>query len=366
MLLEKKEISPIFEKKKQKNFEKIGIIQLLSFWNKKTRNLWANKFLINSLIKQKDYSTLFELINNNYDFSKSQQIKINKSLNHSFINRHYEDKFSLIKTLEKYNIKISNENYYYLLVSNVFNNTLQDLSKNNISTETKDMCIKVFKLLEDKDFKKEFQEFIVKDIEFRPQDFGAGINWSMNRNIYYEPLKNLHLFNGMTKLQFQRIIKSEIGSEGVLNDFKSLANKAQIDLNTLEKLGINTQTIIEKAQKSLLLKEDSLTNEMKENINNIIKEIENIKKNENDLYSDEYKEEIKKLIDDRLPNVIKKYLSIDEEYRTTLKNIEGKYPSQLLLESLSSIYDRVNQINKSINENKVSNLSIDNRKLKLL
>lgn len=368
MLLEKREISPIFEKKKLNKFENIGMTQMLTFWNKETRGLWRKKFLVNSLIKQKDYSTLFELINNDYNFSKSQYVKINKSLNDALIDRHYRDKLGIIQTLDKYKIEINNEKYYYLLISNVFNEALNGKNKNNIynvSEEERELCVKVVALLEDVDFKKGLHEFIIKDMEIRPQDFGGGLNWAMNRNVYYEFSKNIHLFNGMSKGQFKRIIKSGIAGEGVVDYFQSLANKADLDIQLLAQLGVNTKSIVEKAQKSLLLKEDSLTPEMKELVDKISQEIEKIQKNDSELLLND-KEELHKLIDEILPNVIGKYLSIDEEYRTTLKNVEGKYPSQLLLESLDNIYVQVNEINKSINEDKVSKLSIDNRKLKFV
>lgn len=360
MLKEKKETLNIFEKKEYYKFEKVGLIQTLKIWSRETHQFLRKKLLINSLIKQKDFSTLFELINNNYNFSKSENKKINKELNNALIERTYEEKFGLIETLEKYKIEINDEKYYYLLISNVFNNSLKDFKKNKISENKKTICEKILHLLEDKKFKEGLHEFIVKDIENRPRDFGGGINWSMNRDVYYEPGKSLHLFEGMSKSQFKRIINSEIGSLGILNEYVALANNAPIDIEVLNELGIDTKSLVEKAQKSLLLKEESLTEEMKEKINNISKNIEKIQNTENI----EYKEVISKIIEETLPNVIKKYLSIDEEYRETLKNIEGKYPSQLLLESLENIDLQVNDINREINEEKVSHLSIETRKLK--
>lgn len=366
MLLKEKEKTNIFEKKKFNKFYDISMIQMLTIWNKETRELWKKKFLIDTLIEEKDFSTLFELENNNFKFTISQYKKIIKNLNKALVDNYYQDKFSLIKIMDQYKIEIPNETYYHFCISNVFNKAIKTISvdPNDIANENEKICYRILTLLKDKNFKEGLKEFIVKDIEKKPNELSESLKWSMSRSVYYEPCKNMHLFGNMEKSQYKRILKIGIGNAIVMNDYKALANQAKIDLEVLETLGINTKTIIEKAQKTLLLREESLTTEMKEVIENISCEIEKIQKKENGQYSKVYKEEIYKLVEETLPNVIKKYLSIDEEYRNTLKNIEGKYPSDLLLESLNNIYQQVNMMNQCMNEEKVSNLSIDNRKIK--
>lgn len=332
----------------------------MSIWNKNTREIWKKKFLISSLIKDRDFSTLFELSKNGYEFSDKQEKNIQKALNHSLIDRRYQNKLSIIKTLEKYHVPISNENYYHLMISNNFNLLLDAMEKEKINEDQKSMCEKFLIQLENIEFKKGLQEFIVQEIENRPQDFGGGIDWSMNRDVYYEPIQRPYLFQGMSKSQLSRIIKSGIGSDSVLNDYKVLLNQADIDNNIIKEFGLDTKGIVAKAQKDMLLNESALTEEMKNKINLISVEIEKIQKHDKETYQ----LEIEKISNELLPGIVKKYLSIDEEYRTSLRNVEGKLPSELLMESLNNIYLQVNYINQQINEEKITALSVDNRKLK--
>lgn len=365
MLLNKEDSHQILEKKENKKsvkFEKFSFIQTLFLWNKETREYWRQNFLINNLIKQKDFSTLFELKKNNYELSEKQEKNLNKTINNTLVDRTYPEKSNIFNILEKYNVTITNENYYHFMISNTFTNLAKQYKNNNINEKNEELFLNIISMLENKDFKKDFHEFIVKDIMNSPQDFGAGINWSMNKNVYYEPLENEHIFAGMTKTQYHKIIKTGIGTEHLLNEYRALAMKAPIDMEILDNLGIDTKSIVEKAQRTLLLKEESLIPEMKSMINKISEEVEKFKK----CNQEEFNEEIEKIANQILPNIVKKYLSIDEEYRISLRNIEGKLPSELLLESLSNIEIRVKDINHSINEKKVSDLSVDNRKLKFL
>jgi hypothetical protein len=66
----------------------------------------------------------------------------------------------------------------------------------------------------------------------------------------------------------------------------------------------------------------------------------------------------------RVPEIIKKYLSIDSSYRETLKNIEGKDSKQLMMESLGHINDILTIEIKNLNEEKIKDLSITQRHLK--
>lgn len=363
-MLEKKETLNIFEKKECSQFDKIGLLQTLKTWSIKAHRFLKRKWLIKSLIEQKDFATLFELKNRNYDFSESENEKINEGLNNILVKRDYRGKFELIDLIEKNKIEIDNEKYYYFIISNDFNDFLKEVDFLNESGEECDknkliICKKLFKLLKDKNFREDFHEFIVKDMENRPRGFN-GMSWWLDRVVYQNPQKNSHIFEGISKSRLNRMMNSKIESVNIVNEYRELANKATVDEGFLNELGFDTTSLVKKAQASLFLKEESLTEEMKEKLNKICKSIEKAQNTENK----EYQEEIKKITEYILPKVIKKYLSIDEEYRETLKNIEGKCSSELLLESLDNIYSQINKINREINEEKIKYLSIEKRKLK--
>lgn len=73
------------------------------------------------------------------------------------------------------------------------------------------------------------------------------------------------------------------------------------------------------------------------------------------------KHQIKKIIDERIPEILEKYISIDEEYKKSLMNTEGKTPFDLMIASLENILSYFKEINLSLNEEKVKELSVKER-----
>lgn len=98
---------------------------------------------------------------------------------------------------------------------------------------------------------------------------------------------------------------------------------------------------------------DKLPVEAKNKINNIQKVITEINS-----------EETTKFFNERLPVILKKYFSIDEEYRTSLKNVEGYNAQELMLQALDNIEKLVTSKKEDNNVILISELSIENRKLK--
>ena len=54
--------------------------------------------------------------------------------------------------------------------------------------------------------------------------------------------------------------------------------------------------------------------------------------------------QIKKLIDERIPEILEKYISIDDEYKKSLINTEGKTPFDLMIGSLENILSYFNRV----------------------
>lgn len=83
-----------------------------------------------------------------------------------------------------------------------------------------------------------------------------------------------------------------------------------------------------------------------------------------DMFEKKQHYELENLYKD-LPNVIEKFISIHPEYRNTLKNIEGKSPEQLMEDSLNTIENKFKEYWENINQNKVTDLSIVQRAIKM-
>lgn len=99
--------------------------------------------------------------------------------------------------------------------------------------------------------------------------------------------------------------------------------------------------------------------------NNVLNEIyliyKKLEHEKNNLIVLNEKHQIKKLIDERVPEILEKYISIDEEYKKSLTNTEGKTPFDLMISSLENILNYFKEINLSLNEEKVKELSVKER-----
>lgn len=84
----------------------------------------------------------------------------------------------------------------------------------------------------------------------------------------------------------------------------------------------------------------------------------------NDMFEKKQHHELENLYKD-LPQVIEKFISIHPDYRDTLKNVEGKSPEQLMIESLNVIEDKFKLYWENINQDKVTDLSIVGRAIKM-
>lgn len=62
-----------------------------------------------------------------------------------------------------------------------------------------------------------------------------------------------------------------------------------------------------------------------------------------------------------IPDILKKYLTIDKTYRTTLKNVDSKNAEELMIESLRRIETIFNDSFMYMNELNLSSLSVSNR-----
>lgn len=77
-------------------------------------------------------------------------------------------------------------------------------------------------------------------------------------------------------------------------------------------------------------------------------------------------EQLQLMLDKRIPEVLSKYLTIDPDYRTSLKNIEGKNAQELMIESLNNIASLFHNMYQEINQESVNSLSATTRYTKAL
>lgn len=75
---------------------------------------------------------------------------------------------------------------------------------------------------------------------------------------------------------------------------------------------------------------------------------------------------VNNLFNERVPEILKKYLTIDDQYKTTLTNANGKNAKELMVESLENICSNFEETWKNMNTNAISDLSATNKYTKSL
>ena len=140
-------------------------------------------------------------------------------------------------------------------------------------------------------------------------------------------------------------------------DIKNLLNKTK---------GVFSERYIEEtaAKTTQTLAHNYKVHNLPTDTQKLLKEIQGIYSNFNH-HKDSLNEDqaflVNNLFEKRIPEVLQKYFSIDQEYRVTLTNSEGKNAKDLMNESLTNFKNKLSDILENINENKLSELNVTKR-----
>ena len=175
-------------------------------------------------------------------------------------------------------------------------------------------------------------------------------------------LKNVSFDNFVKlneKLQSQELYSTHYG---ILNNITN--NFYSNDLNTI--LDTTKSNYSNNLVKNLTIEkiksENHKMNDLPQKVLDIIKKIETLytkiqeSKNEHtDL------QQLNIMLEKRIPEILSKYLTIDPDYRTSLKNTEGKNAQELMVEGINNIYITFENVYKDINQESIHSLSVTTR-----
>lgn len=343
---------------------------------------------VNQFIKTKNYDLVYGLINNGYKLNKKQTANVQNHIDEILIRSR---EVPICKLLENYlsiGFKISEnkkEQYLYTLITN--NNDLnEDYSLSFFLNEKKNMKIyfdnksmELPYLTKDlRDYAKE--KFVTTQLsqlmkhildKRSPYKYKGGINTPIKspkedkynaKNVenllngkYTEVLIKHIMFNdfldftvklesvypngySQVKVMCQNIIKKyykEAVNESVIN-----SNKGEIVINEIKSPNIELKIIPQEAKEIL------------ENIEKLYENIKHSKLEEFDTIN---------LVEKKVPEILRKYLTIDEKYKENLINNEGKTAEELIIESLKNINSHLEKIWVDVNQQKLNSLSVTNR-----
>lgn len=145
---------------------------------------------------------------------------------------------------------------------------------------------------------------------------------------------------------------------GIVNNY--YANEMQpFYLNVKQRY---TTDFIENLIVNKVKREIEVLKEIPKEALDIIQSIEltfkNIEKHNNDV---DNIDNLQLMVEKRIPEVLSKYLTIDPDYRTSLKNMEGKNAQELMIDSLKNIADIFQDTYKNLNQDTLHSLSATNK-----
>lgn len=356
-------------------FENLG-----SFFNSKNQD---NKFFsekFEKFFELNDYLFCLDLIEQGYESSKSQNKKLYKKINEKIENKDYH--FKEIKKYLFIPIKLR----------------IKSIIMSDFNYSERDNVNKEFRLLLKEDNGESFKSLAIESLDDFLSFYVNGMDsfndfCSYDRSEFEKKQKQLNQI-----LMYTLNISKTIVENYEINNVLDIAKKLE---KTLKKIESKTGTSykdrsfsrisyysLENYQKEMvksITESNSNENEKKEilrrlesskiidkkfeikqefsiqdlphKIQNKISEIENL--------LDTLEDEDKLLFNEKITNIVKKYLSIDVDYRTTLKNIEGYNAEQLMEQSLDNLEVIFEKKIIDNNQNSLTELSIENRKLKI-
>lgn len=362
-----------------------------------------NRSEINSLIDMHNYNIIFYMLESGYELTSQEKIKVEQNLGKSLEDDRYTYRdyvlldsfiklgFSLPEKSKAHffsNLLTKSDNsvvsYYEPHKLDFFMNSNEDISLKNKMTLKKELThlpeqLELIQNSEDKTLKyltHELKSYIHDNIE---KIFLNSFNELIQKithvkssgyphiqllNLLEEKNKDL-LLSTVPLSQFLEATKTLINFDSFYA--KSVAQECnniihswyKEDINKLIKNSVTTtDRIKQKTQK--LLKEEVYSIKM----NSLPKEVETILGNINELYNnlhnkDDY--DIKNLFENKIPEILKKYLVIDQSNRKTLRNVDNKNAEELMIDSLNNIKQYFENKYMQDNENALSSLSATNR-----
>lgn len=226
-------------------------------------------------------------------------------------------------------------NVFTYLINNLIDNF--NLSGSNYSYTMHSTAILLLEILTD-----DRKDFLLKEINF---DSLLQVMTNFNNKIQnssYQEIKDALKY--LLNTYYQDNIND------IISNVKEQYNESYIEKTVIQHMKEETQHITIA----------NLPNEAKEKLKEIhilYRKIHqsNIKPTETELYN------VNNLFEKRIPEILKRYLTIDEQYQTTLTNTNGKNAQELMIDSLVNIYSNFNQVWENINSQAVSSLSATNK-----
>lgn len=307
---------------------------LVNYLEKKFNDESFNKMFLNKIINlynKRSYNSLLQL--------KSPFYNENTSIVSTSFLKHKETDSKLLILVFS----------FYLSEFMKFNNREAFMELFVSCKETSDQCVKNLSnslsslktlLLAERDYS--FSQIKKSDVE----------NMIKNNINYYRD-SSLSLVEKLFKYASPKI--ENYYEEERKEHLEKLVSELSITDNAINKLN-------NKINKKIINLKEDLSEELKIAIKKIESNIHFCLKNQKNLNHEQIFL-LQKLLNEDIPEDLSKYLSIDISYRETLFNSEGKNATEILNNSLSKISTIIKDYVELINQNKVDELSVSNRKI---
>ena len=191
------------------------------------------------------------------------------------------------------------------------------------------------------------------------------INIKLNNHIkYWSKKNNQFIFDVVYEKE-----RKQLNIENLENSINSIEEKISKLFNKKSNIQINVKEIIKSneiksTEKVFNSNLETIKEKLQKSILDVIKEIEKTYSycvdNKDKLEINKWKD-LEKLYNDILPQTLNNYLNVHKEKRDTELSIQEKTSTELLVDSLKSIEEILNQAFTYINSENIKNLSLNNR-----
>lgn len=340
---------------------------------------------IDQLIKNNMLEAVFDYMDSGYELNKKQLQEVSSKIMQS--NLHYVKQYfnhaSIVQILQNkendfiYDLILNNERWEFVRLDSSSRLSIcfnQKISDPKFQEKIKTNWLKNVEELAANNFFyrtiKDKPQFFRKKIEKIFDMWNDFILKDLNMNDFFEQISTLEKIKKHTDTGVDVIHISTLNN--LIREFKTKGEqqiKEEMTNKQNKIKGIYSETNINQLLSSEMLstyqnkKVEDLPISSQEVLNNINHHFQLLTQHEK-LLTIDMTHKIELLMTKKLPEIINKYLNIDNDYRETMTNSQGKNAQELMLESLTKINTDLELIREQLNEDKVRSLSATTRHIK--
>ena len=211
-----------------------------------------------------------------------------------------------------------------------------------------------------------FNKFLKNDKFFYPDYHWRNTFLNYHETILHNITKKelQFIFESLKKIKAKKLSNTDISKMIEIiqkNSYKIISKDIENDIQKFKNKPTESHFSLKEIKNTVFAHQNQLSQKTKD----ILKDLQNLCENLNlEKLEKEELFQLQNISEKRIPEILQKYLSIDSEYRITLRNSKGQNAEELMNESLDELRDYLKIIHKKMNENKFNELAVAHQYVK--